>query len=285
MAIVGLCLIIGAGVLVGGVFAIEPSFDLQVARYFTRQDVKDFLAEAHPFLDALRFFNFQLTILLLFLSFGAIAAKMLRPSMAMVLPARISIFVILVFALGPGLLVNGLLKEFWSRPRPRALFEFGGSHHFMAWWDPGGTCIKNCSFVSGEASSAFAVLALAALAPSPLRYLSIGLAIAYGASVSFIRVAVGAHFLSDVLFAGIFTALVVWLLHSLFWRWKRTTMSEQAGTRMIGGAAQNLTAILAAAIAGLKVLMRNSTVWKSWKPARPLAAAEVVGPAGSSHRQ
>ena len=194
MAIVGLYLIIGVGVLVAGVFTIDPSFDLQVARYFTRQDVKDALAQGHSFLEALRLLNFQLTVVLLSLAAGAVVFKIARPHMKMIVPARISLFLILVFALGPGLLVNGLLKMLWARPRPRMLSEFGGTHDFVAWWDPTGNCIKNCSFVSGEASAAFVGLALAALVPSPLRYAAMGVALLYGACVGFIRVAVGRTF-------------------------------------------------------------------------------------------
>ncbi len=285
MAIVGLYLIIGVGVLVAGVFAIEPSFDLQVARYFTRQDVKDALAQGHFLLEALRWLNFQITVVLLSLAAGAVAFKIMRPRMKMILSARVSLFLILVFALGPGLLVNGLLKALWARPRPRMLVEFGGVHDFMAWWDPTGTCIKNCSFVSGEASAAFAALALAALVPSPLRYTAIGTALLYGACVSFIRVAVGAHFLSDVLFAGVFTALLVWILHGVFWRWKRTVMSDHVADQMVGSTAQTLSRVSAAATQNVIGLWRNLAARKFWKTPRPLAIAQTVRTTSSPLQQ
>ena len=281
MAIVGLYLIIGVGVLVAGAFTIDPSFDLQVAHYFTRQDVKDALAQGHSFLEALRLLNFQFTIVLLSLAAGAVVYKIARPRTKMILPARVSLFLLLVFALGPGLLVNGLLKTLWARPRPRMLSEFGGTHNFMAWWDPTGTCIKNCSFVSGEASAAFAVLALAVLVPSPLRYVAIGAAILYGACVSFIRVAVGAHFLSDVLFAGVLTALLVWLLHGVFWRWK-TAMPDPAAEQMVGNTVRTLTKASAAAMQNVIGLWRNLAVRKIWKTPRPLAIAQTVGTRSST---
>ena len=41
---------------------------------------------------------------------------------------RICLFLILVMLLGPGLLVNGVLKEYWGRPRPRNIIPFGGNY-------------------------------------------------------------------------------------------------------------------------------------------------------------
>jgi lipid A 4'-phosphatase len=224
-------------------------------------------------------------VVLLAVAAGSVIFKIMRPRMKMILSARVSLFLILVFALGPGLLVNGLLKEFWARPRPRALSEFGGTHNFVAWWDPTGTCVKNCSFVSGEASSAFAALALAVLVPAPLRYVAIAVALLYGACVSFIRVAVGAHFLSDVLFAGIFTALVVWILHGVFWRWKQTAMSDRAADRMIGNTGQALARGLAGARRNITRLWRNLVVRKRWKSPRPLAIAQPVRTTRSTLQQ
>jgi membrane-associated PAP2 superfamily phosphatase len=51
---------------------------------------------------------------------------------------RRCLFLILAVALGPGLLVNGLLKPGWGRPRPRQVEQFGGPRAFQPWWQPGG---------------------------------------------------------------------------------------------------------------------------------------------------
>ena len=69
------------------------------------------------------------------------------------------------------------------------------------------TCPKNCSFVSGEASAGFAVLAIAVLAPAAWRLPAIALALGFGVFVGVLRVAAGGHFTSDVVFAGVLTAL------------------------------------------------------------------------------
>ena len=38
----------------------------------------------------------------------------------------------------------------------------------------------------------------------------------------------GAHFFSDVVFAGVFSFLVIWLVHGLLYRWRRTRTSDAA---------------------------------------------------------
>jgi membrane-associated phospholipid phosphatase len=124
--------------------------------------------------------------------------------------------------------VNVALKDSWGRPRPGHLKQFGGDQHFVPWWDPTGPCEKNCSFVSGESSAAFWTIAPAALAPPGWRALAYTAAIAFGATISASRMIMGGHFLSDVIFAGIFTFLVIWLMYALIYRWPRTRLDDEA---------------------------------------------------------
>jgi len=67
---------------------------------------------------------------------------------------RIWLFAFLSFALGPGLLVNGILKNYWGRARPQSVHEFGGTADFTPPVLPADQCARNCSFVSGEAAGA-----------------------------------------------------------------------------------------------------------------------------------
>ena len=57
----------------------------------------------------------------------------------------------------PWLMANVTLKEYWARPRPIAVVQFGGNEPFVPWWDPRGDCTANCSFVSGEVTEAFCI--------------------------------------------------------------------------------------------------------------------------------
>jgi lipid A 4'-phosphatase len=44
--------------------------------------------------------------------------------------------------------------------------------------------------------------------------------------VGLLRMVAGAHFFSDVVFAGVFSFLVIWLAHGLLYRWRRTRTSD-----------------------------------------------------------
>ncbi|OYW12825.1 MAG: hypothetical protein B7Z55_17950, partial [Planctomycetales bacterium 12-60-4] len=50
---------------------------------------------------------------------------------------RAGLFLMLVFAVGPGLIINTAFKQHWGRPRPHQLAQFGGEHEFAAVGTPG----------------------------------------------------------------------------------------------------------------------------------------------------
>ncbi len=129
---------------------------------------------------------------------------------------RAMIFLIASLTLGSGLIVNLGLKDHSHRPRPVHVAEFGGDAAFRPWWRFDGACVKNCAFASGEAASGFWMLAPALITPPPLRALAVAAALFYGAATSLLRIAFGGHFLSDVLFGGLISILVVMALRRLF---------------------------------------------------------------------
>jgi membrane-associated PAP2 superfamily phosphatase len=139
-----------------------------------------------------------------------------------------------------------MLKDHWGRPRPIDVEQFGGAYHFTPWWDPRGDCPNNCSFIAGEPSGAFWTLAPAALAPPELRALAYGAAIVFGAGIGALRMGAGAHFFSDVVFAGVFMYLVVWAVHGLIYRWPATRLSEASIDRLFTQAGEALAAMFAA---------------------------------------
>ena len=124
------------------------------------------------------------------------------------------LFVILVLALGPGLLVNGLLKEHSGRARPIQVEQFGGDKGFTPAWTFTDQCRRNCSFVSGDVAVAFATLAPALLVtPARRRRIAVAAALVFGGLIALVRLGQGAHFLSDVTFAGLITIAVVLALY------------------------------------------------------------------------
>ncbi len=125
------------------------------------------------------------------------------------------LFVAFSIALGPGLLANTVLKDHWGRARPVQIEAFGGSRAFTPAPLPAAECARNCSFVSGHAALGFSLVAFAfLLPPGPRRRRGIGAALAFGGVVGLVRIAQGAHFLSDIVFAGLLvfgtTALLYW---------------------------------------------------------------------------
>jgi lipid A 4'-phosphatase len=156
------------------------------------------------------------------------------------------LLLVATIALGPGLLTNVLLKNHWHRPRPIDVQQFAGDEHFTPWWDPRGDCPDNCSFVAGEPSGAFWTLAPAALAPPELRLVAYGAALAFGAGMGVLRIAAGAHFFSDVVFAGVFMYLVIWAVHGFIYRWPATRMNDAAIEDFLGRSGQAMRDAFAA---------------------------------------
>jgi membrane-associated PAP2 superfamily phosphatase len=141
-----------------------------------------------------------------------LVVKVLAPESRLLVRPRTSVFALLSFALGPGLIVNGTLKELWGRARPEDLFEFGGGASFSPVWWISDQCDRNCSFASGEAASAFWLVSLAFVAPRSWRPFVAIATLAVAAPVSLSRVATGGHFISDVLTAWLITLLVMIVL-------------------------------------------------------------------------
>ncbi len=115
-----------------------------------------------------------------------------------------TVFILLLLALGPGLVVNVLLKDQLGRARPREVIEFGGSHQFTECWQFG-TTGANSSFPSGHASIAFFLMAPWFVLRDRKQGVAAGFltaGIVFGSLVGIARMLQGGHFATDVLWAG-----------------------------------------------------------------------------------
>ena len=135
------------------------------------------------------------------------------------------LFVALTIGIAPGVVTNVIFKDSWGRARPSQILEFGGPKQFSPPFMRSTQCDKNCSFVSGDASLATSFLAFAVIATRNRRAWWIGLS-AFSAVVGLMRMGRGSHFLSDVVFAAIFTLVIMLILARLIlddrWRdWPR----------------------------------------------------------------
>ena len=122
-----------------------------------------------------------------------------------------ALFIFLSFVIGPGLLVNAILKNHWGRPRPYYTQSFVWHQPYVRVWEMSNECDHNCSFVAGDSSTAFAFLAFAFL-PFRKRYWKIiiaGLSGVYFAFNGILRIIHGAHYLSDVVIGALLIYLVI----------------------------------------------------------------------------
>ncbi|HVG51378.1 MAG TPA: phosphatase PAP2 family protein [Xanthobacteraceae bacterium] len=156
---------------------------------------------------------------------GLGVAKLLPWKTPFAIQPRISAFLVTAYVLGPGILTNAILKQHWGRPRPGAVLEFGGALPYVDWWDTAGSCLRNCSFTSGEAAAAAWLLGPAMFVPPPWRALAIGAAAAFFVFTSMLRVAMGAHFLADVVIGGLGSLLLLLALRPIFFPHRRWSLA------------------------------------------------------------
>lgn len=211
---VGCALLALATVLVGAFLAEQSWIDLAVARSLYVPP-GHFLFAGDPVIGAVRRLanNLALPVILGALALGFWSWRRRRPVLGV--DPRRAAFVVLVLALGPGLVVNAALKETIGRARPAQLETFGGAASFSPAWTPSDQCAENCSFVSGDVAAAAAMLAPALLVAARWRVLAIAVVVALTAIVAIARMTVGAHFLSDVLTAALLTWTITTGLHWL----------------------------------------------------------------------
>lgn len=232
----GLIIALVIAAAAGLTFGLYPQLELQIAqRFYEVADVNKnmFAWRIYPPAMFVRDTALWVGTVIIAPVIGALVLKLVLPKRKMLVPGRAVLFLIATMALGPGLLVNVVLKEHWGRPRPIDVTQFGGEHQYVRWWDPRGDCPSNCSFVSGDVSGAYWTLAPAALTPPQWRVVAYGAALALGSGMGALRVMAGGHFVSDVIFSGVFTFLIIWLMYALIYRWPPTRQSDARIERAI----------------------------------------------------
>jgi lipid A 4'-phosphatase len=195
-----------------GVDLAVSGFFYQAGRGFVRSPVLEWLHHAGP---------------------GIVVAAALAAALGLWRSGRLTFaragFVPAVFLLGPGLLVNALLKEHYGRARPVQVEAFGGAAHFTSALQIADQCHHNCSFTAGDPSAGFALIAFALLLPEK-RGVFTALALGLGSALGLMRVAQGGHFFSDVMFTAVATMGSAVLLFSI-WPGKAQSSSAAASRR------------------------------------------------------
>jgi len=189
-------LVLGASLAVAMLPVLWPELDLAVARFFLQEQPRphpadwawvEWVNEYTP--DVFR----GLAMLCIA---GWIIVSLLRrwPRLGLALA-----FVGLSLTLGPGL-VTWMVKEHTLRARPFDVMEFGGDRRFTPALEQAQQCTDNCAFTSGHVACGFFFVSLMLLDPRR-RWYWIAFGLLAGGAVALARMAVGAHWLSDALWA------------------------------------------------------------------------------------
>ncbi len=178
-------------------------FDLEVERWIYRVGGASWALGEHPFWKGLYYGGPAVVESIVFAAFAVYVLSWWKKSL--IRWRKVFTFVVLSGLIGPGLITNALLKEFWGRPRPRELIEFGGQSQFepVFTYD---AASEGLSFPCGHATMGFLFLAGYFLFRRHRRGLADGFlfgGLAAGSVMGLARMAQGGHFLSDVIWAGI----------------------------------------------------------------------------------
>lgn len=218
-------LLLAAGIA-AALFLAVPAIDLSTAALF--HDGSGFPLADSDALEAARNIIWSASIVT---ALGALALWVIWLPLGRhaAVPGRLWGWVAAVYLVGPGLLVNAVLKEYWGRARPA--YVFSGEAEFSRPFVIVDECERNCSFVSGEAAAAVALaivvcaLLWRSFGPRGRRRMVLLSAAVAGAAMA-MRMATGRHFLSDVVFAAFLVALVALGL----WRLMRVGPARDALT-------------------------------------------------------
>jgi len=204
--------LLGAGFAALLLLSAAQPFDLWISAWFYRPSL-----QAWPWRAALPWrwlyrYGAYPALLLAAAALAGLLGSIWRPAWRRY--RRAWLVVVLTVALAPGLLVNGILKPWWGRPRPRQVTDFGGTRAYRPWWRPGGPGAGK-SFPSGHAAIGYALAAgtcLIACRRSRLRSIVLAGTVAYGTLVGCARIVQGGHFASDIFGAGVVTFGTIALL-------------------------------------------------------------------------
>jgi lipid A 4'-phosphatase len=216
-----------AGLLIAAVlFAKYPTLDLQVSALCFSVDDGFFLAKntlvlaMYMWTPILGRTLFVLVLLHALLAPWLSKALASRGRSAMAERCRgawrhMSIIFVLATLLGPGVLIEGVLKNTVGRPRPVQIVQFGGEAAFHAPFSAGINPESHRSFVSSHAATGFALMALGLTSHPAVRRRWLMVGLLTGGAIGAGRMLQGGHFLSDVVFAfyavWLSCELVVWL--------------------------------------------------------------------------
>lgn len=188
-------------------------FDLNTAKWLYKIGDNSWRIGDDPFWKFIYNYSTIPAAIVILLSLAALGVgfwhKLFRPWQ------KVFLFLILSGFIGPGLITNLILKDYWHRPRPRELVEFNGWSQFQPILTYQASN-EGRSFPCGHATMGFYFLAgyflLRRHSPDAAATVGFG-SICFGTVIGIARMAQGAHFFSDVLWAAAICWFVPLLLY------------------------------------------------------------------------
>ncbi|WP_295385687.1 phosphatase PAP2 family protein [uncultured Thiodictyon sp.] len=146
-----------------------------------------------------------------------------------------AIFVLAATLLGPGLVINGVFKDYWGRPRPHQTLDLGGTHAYVP---PLARTpeFQGKSFPSGHSSVGFALGAFALIWQRRRPRLALATLIVsavLGTLLGLGRMTAGDHFLSDVIWSAVMTYAMAFVLYWLILRLPQRDNAARAPLRRL----------------------------------------------------
>jgi lipid A 4'-phosphatase len=181
--------------------AIFPQLDLLASGLFYKSGQGFFLAGNEPFVALQWLAYYGARALGVALALLALAAFLRRGSILAV-DKKGWLFLLLALLIGPVLIANAGFKDHWGRARPREVTEFGGSRSFSPALVPQANARPNESFVSGDGAFGFFLPSFAYIVPPKWSRRVFWGCMGLGGLFGLARLVMGAHFLSDILYAA-----------------------------------------------------------------------------------
>lgn len=175
--------------------------DVRLQSYFYKRGAGWYLAKTQPWDFLYRYSSLPAllaTIVALFAYLYSFASQKVSKY------SKIALFLVLTMLVGPGIIVNAILKDNYGRPRPRQIVQFDGTKNYLLPWEKGDTG-KGKSFPCGHCTMGFYWFAIYFILRNKNRkaaYWVFIVATLYGAALGAARMIQGGHFASDAIWAG-----------------------------------------------------------------------------------
>lgn len=205
--------------LLSALFLVWPELDLLTANLFYTPE-KETFGFTRNFDQDIKDHRKKIILYMYYVAAAPIIALILHLLMRKKIWSRngkIHLFFVISLIIGPILITNVILKENWGRARPYQTENFQRDKIFTPAWVPSTQCQRNCSFVSGDVSfAAWFTVFLFFIKRRRWKILMGSMITSLIIYMSYMRVSMGAHFLSDVILATYFTVGVNYFCYWFF---------------------------------------------------------------------